>query len=164
MKYLLALSLVFLELARAEGPVFEKTDMKIGSATVHVGIADTDEKRAHGLMFVKSLGADEGMIFVFEREEPLSFWMKNTVIPLSIGFFDHRGILVDVQEMTPPASVMVTNPPIYPSAAPATFALEMNAGWFTKKGLKKGARLQLAGATKSALLKRQLSSGPSSSK
>jgi uncharacterized membrane protein (UPF0127 family) len=107
-------------------------------------------------MFVKSLPANEGMLFVFDEERMQNFWMKNTLIPLSIGFFDKSGLLIDVQEMKPSESLMDATPPSYQSAGPALMALEMNAGWFKKNHLDVGARLSVERAGKSALLKRKL--------
>jgi uncharacterized protein len=159
MKFLLMLAAVS---AFGADLAFEKIAIKVGGASAKVGLADTDEKREHGLMFVKSMPADEGMLFVFEDEQPRAFWMKNTLIPLSIAFFDKNGVVIDIQEMKPAESLIVRQPPTYPSAGPAQFALEMNTGWFAAKHLKKGARLQLVGPTQSALLKRTLAAGRSS--
>ena len=125
---------------------------------MHVKIADTEERREHGLMFVKKLGANEGMLFVFDEEHVLNFWMKNTLIPLSIGFFDQQGKLIDVKEMKPAPSLMDKNPPNYRSNGPALMALEMPEGWFTKNHVEVGARIALASPTKSALLKQKIQS------
>ncbi len=161
MKLFVFCSLLFFFSAAAEEVSFETVKIKVDKQEIKVRVADTDQKRSRGLMFVKSLPADEGMLFVFEGEQPLSFWMKNTLIPLSIGFFDDHGALVDMKEMKPAESLIVKTPPTYESKSPASFALEMNAGWFTKRHIGTGARLSLAGDTKSALLKRKLgSSGP----
>jgi len=135
---------------------FEKVEMKVGNVKIHAQIADTEEKREHGLMFVKNLPPNDGMLFVFEDERPLTFWMKNTLIPLSIGFFDAQGSLVDVQEMKPADSLMEQRPPTYPSAAPALYALEMNSGWFKKNHINIGYKLALATPAKSALLKQKM--------
>lgn len=135
---------------------YEKAPFKIGKAKFIAYIADTDQKRAEGLMFVEKLGDNSGMLFVFEDSEIRHFWMKNTLLPLSIGFFDKKGALVDVQEMSVSNSLMSNEVPSYQSKAPAVFALEMNSGWFTKHKIKAGARIEIAGAAKSALLRRQL--------
>lgn len=116
---------------------FKTARIQVGSKKIKVEIADDTEKRNHGLMFRKSLPKDEGMLFVFDRPEPLNFWMKNTVIPLSIGYFDSKKTLIDVQEMVPEASEMVVSPKIYASRGPAQYALEMNPGWFTKNKIIK---------------------------
>jgi uncharacterized membrane protein (UPF0127 family) len=135
---------------------FDSIDIQVGGKRAHVQLADNDDRREHGLMFVKKLGLNEGMLFVFEEERPLNFWMKNTLIPLSIGFFDHDGVLVDVKEMKPAESLMEKHPPTYQSAEPATFALEMPEGWFSKNHLKAGAKLAVLKGGRSALLKQKV--------
>jgi uncharacterized membrane protein (UPF0127 family) len=130
---------------------YEFAKFSVGGKTVTAFIADNDEKRALGLMDIERLDQDEGMLFVFERKQKLSFWMKNTVIPLSIGFFDENGEFIHAREMTVP-SVMESNPPSYQSRGPALYALEMNTGWFTKNKIEKGTKLAPQGTVKSLLL------------
>ena len=119
----------------AQAVQFSKTKMILGPVTIRVEVADTDEKREQGLMWRKKLKDDSGMIFVFDQEEPQGFWMKNTLIPLSIGFFDKKGKLFQVIDMEP-ASVVETNPKVYNSSHPAKFALEEPKGWFQRKKVK----------------------------
>ncbi len=121
---------------------FEKAVIELAGKKIKVEIAQTMEQHERGLMFRKSLGPDEGMLFVFDYEQPLSFWMKNTLINLSIGYFDKVKRLVDIQEMKA-TSVMEQNPPSYPSKAPAMYALEMSQGWFSKNKIKLGSVLKL---------------------
>ncbi len=135
--------------------LYEKAKFKIGKKAFTAHVADDDNRRAQGLMYIDKMPPDQGMLFVFEREEIQGFWMKNTLIPLAIGFFNKDGVLVDVQEMTP-SSLMDPRPPTYQSRSPALYALEMNAGWFEKNGIKNGSRLELAGPAKSPLLKGKL--------
>ena len=116
--------------------------IKVGSLTVLAEIADTPDSRERGLMYRKSMGANEGMLFVFEYPQPMAFWMKNTLIPLSIGYFDQSGRLLDTHEMTPAVTGAV-QPKTYPSTGDAKYALEMNKGWFTKHGVKVGSKLTL---------------------
>jgi uncharacterized membrane protein (UPF0127 family) len=78
------------------------------------------------------MGKDEGMLFVYERQDWLSFWMKNTPLPLSIAFIDKDGKIVDIQDME---SFSLDT---HTSAYPARYALEMNRGWFAKEGIKAG--------------------------
>lgn len=143
--------------ATVETISFEKAELKIKDKIVHAKIADTEERREHGLMFVKKLGPNEGMLFVFNEEHVLNFWMKNTLIPLSIGFFDQEGVLVSKMEMDA-GSLMERQPKNYSSNIPALFALEMPKGWFTRNHIEIGARIALAGPTKSALLKQKIQS------
>jgi len=122
-------------------PVFSKKTIQVGPYKIKVEIADNEEKREFGLMNRKGLSADEGMLFVFEKPRVLGFWMKNTLIPLSIGYFDAKGKLIQVLEMVP-ASPIERMPQVYYSSGPATYALEMNKGWFTKKKIRPGALLK----------------------
>lgn len=125
----------------AAGVKFDKEVIVLGGKKITVEIAKTDEQRQHGLMYRKSLPANQGMLFIFEAEQTLSFWMKNTLIDLSIGYFDKNQVLVDVQEMVP-LSPMEARPTSYPSAKPAMYALEMNKGWFAKNKIKTGQKFQ----------------------
>ena len=145
--------------AFAEKLDYEVVDMKVKGFAIKVKIADTGEKREHGLMFVKAMPTNEGMLFIFPEEQILNFWMKNTLIPLSIGFFDHNGELLDTQEMKPAISI-IAKPPTYESSGPAVFALEMNENWFPKHSIKPGAKLELSGKTKSTLLSSSLPKKP----
>jgi uncharacterized protein len=103
---------------------------------VGVEIANTREEREKGLMDRTSLPEDRGMLFVFDREQPLSFWMKNTLIPLSIAYIDSQGRIVDIQDMQP-----LDETP-HPSAEPAQYALEVNQGFFADRGIEVGNVLQ----------------------
>ena len=91
-------------------------------------IAATPAERARGLMNRDSLAQDSGMLFVFLTESPLNFWMKNTLIPLDILYMDSAGVVVDIQTMIPQPGVSDSELREYPSAAPAQYALEINAG------------------------------------
>ena len=107
--------------------------MPIGHQTFTLEVADTDEKREIGLMSRDSMPASHGMIFVFPREEPRGFWMKDTRIPLSIAFADRAGTIVRIADMQPFDTKRTG------SVLPATFALEMEQGWFAANGIEKGA-------------------------
>ncbi len=121
-------------------PKYQKKSITVGTKTITVEIADDDVKRAYGLMFVKKMPKDTGMLFVFDRPEMQSFWMKNTLIPLAIGYFGEDKKLVDVLEMEP-GNMLEKKIRTYPSSAPAKYALEMNKGWFKKNKIKVGAVL-----------------------
>jgi uncharacterized protein len=121
---------------------FSKQKIQVGDRVIWVEIAESEAQRSQGLMFRKELKKDSGMLFIFEEEKPLSFWMKNTLIPLSIGFFNAQKVLVHVTEMTPPSSVEI-DLRSYPSQYPAMYALEMNAGWFEKNKIKPGTKINL---------------------
>lgn len=117
---------------------FEQKKIKIRNHIIVVEVAKTNAQREQGLMFRKSLKPNQGMLFIFDQQQPLTFWMKNTLIPLSIGFFNEEKKLVDVQEMKPSQSVMILREPTYTSRSPAKYALEMNTGWFQRNGIKPG--------------------------
>jgi uncharacterized membrane protein (UPF0127 family) len=106
--------------------------LTIKGKTIKGEVARTGKEKERGLMFRERLGKDEGMLFVYEREEMLSFWMKNTRLPLSIAFIDKDGRIVDIQDMEP------FSPETHVSAYPAKYALEMNRGWFKREGIKVG--------------------------
>ena len=106
--------------------------LTIKGKTIKVEVARTEKEKERGLMFRERLGKDEGMLFVYEREERLSFWMKNTRLPLSIAFIDKGGRIVDIQDMEP------FSLETHMSAYPARYALEMNRGWFAREGIKVG--------------------------
>lgn len=119
--------------------VFNKATLNIGKKSVVIEVADTDPLRERGLMCRKSLAENTGMLFVFQENELRNFWMKNTFVALSIGYFDQNKKLIEVLEMTPVKSEMQQDIPQYPSSKAATYALEMPKGWFTKNGIKPGA-------------------------
>ncbi len=141
MKIAAVLILVIMSsVVRAEStvePMYHKEKIRIKSKTITVEIADDDEKRQHGLMFRKSLADNTGMLFVFDYQRSLAFWMKNTLIPLSIGYFDSEKKLIDAQEMAP-LSVVEKEPKTYRSAGLAKYALEMPKGWFAKNKIEVG--------------------------
>ena len=120
--------------ARAAAPQ-ELPLVKIGGATAYAELALTEPERNHGLMFRPRMSPDDGMLFAYPDEYPRSFWMKNTLIPLDIAFFTREGILLNVNE-TPTVPNPRAGPwPGSPSAGPARFVLEMNQGWFRRRGL-----------------------------
>ena len=103
-----------------------------GIAVVKAEIAVTVEERAMGLMNRKSLPDGEGMLFIFERDDILSFWMKNTIIPLSIAYIASDGRIIDIKDMYP----LDLNP--VPSSRSVRYALEVPQGWFSRAGVRTG--------------------------
>ena len=106
---------------------------------VRLEVADTEPERQLGLMGRTALPEDRGMLFVFDEEQELSFWMKDTLIPLSVAFMDSEGRIVDIQDMKP----LDDDPPHYVSAEPAQYALEVNQGFFEERGIKVGDSARL---------------------
>ena len=124
--------------ARAQAgtnPDLPAVELVIGGHKLVAEVARTPEQRATGLMNRFSLRPDHGMLFVFERAEPLGFWMKNTYIPLSIAFIDDTGRIVNIEDMVPQAE------DTHSSRGPARYALEMRKGWFRERDIKAGARV-----------------------
>ena len=109
------------------------------------------EQREKGLMFRKSLNESDGMLFVFEREQKLNFWMKNTYIPLDIAYIDKNGIINEIYHMKP-LDVSLT----YNSIKPAMYALEVNLGWFSRHKIKTGSKIEFNGclSKQNSLIKR----------
>jgi uncharacterized membrane protein (UPF0127 family) len=112
------------------------TQLTAGMHLIRAEVAHTPEQRAIGLMHRTSLGANEGMLFVFEQPGVQCFWMKNTLVPLSIAFLADDGTIVNIADMQPQSLDS------HCSDKPVRYALEMNQGWFDRKGLKPGAKLR----------------------
>ena len=107
---------------------------------VPVEIADTPAKRTFGLMYRQDLPKSHGMLFLFPSEEPLSFWMKNTPLPLDIIFINAAHTIVSIAANTTPFS----ETPI-PSQGPTQFVLEVNAGFCQQNNITAGAQVELPG-------------------
>lgn len=99
-------------------------------------IANNEFRRRKGLMFRKNLPLNEGMLFVFEYDQKLSFWMKNTYIPLSIAFIDGGGFIREIYDMAP-----LNENIIYTSKYSVRYALEVNKGWFARNNIQPGCRV-----------------------
>jgi hypothetical protein len=110
--------------------------LKIKSHSVRVEMAVTEEEKRTGLMFRRSLGENSGMIFVYENEGRWAMWMKNTYVPLSVAFIDRSGRILNIEDMQP------LTEDTHQAAGPAKYALEMNQGWFAKRGIGKGDKVQ----------------------
>jgi uncharacterized protein len=110
-------------------------DLTAGIHRIRAQVADSPEERAIGLMHRAEMPANEGMLFIFEVAQRQCFWMKNTLMPLSIAFLADDGRIVNLDEMKAGATDN------HCSAAPVRYVLEMNTGWFTRKGLKAGDRI-----------------------
>ena len=109
---------------------------KNGTHVLKVEVADTDAERARGLMFRREVPEGYGMLFDFQTEQPVAFWMKNTPLPLDMLFIDGKGRVVQIAEDTEPYS----EAPV-PSQQPVRAVLELNAGVSRKLGITPGARV-----------------------
>ena len=122
---------------------FETTKIIIDTSksniAVYSEIADNPVKRTIGLMNRSSLADNSGMLFVFDDEEKRVFWMKDTLIPLDIFFIDSRMNILDIQTMQPCKTMICHR---YTSSSPAKYALEVNAGFGEKNGIKVGDKIK----------------------
>ena len=132
------LLVLFLGLPLAHSQNVYKIPLYINDKEIAVEVAKTPIERAKGLMGRRHLGQEEGMFFIFETEDYHSFWMKETVIPLSIAFMDKRGRIVRITDMEP-LSLDSHAPPV-----PILYALEMKKGWFAANGVKVGDILRFS--------------------
>jgi uncharacterized protein len=108
-----------------------------GQPRLSLELATTPEQRERGLMFRSSLDPDSGMLFVYNQPATEGYWMRNTLVPLSIAWLDHAGGIVDIQDMQPQTDDTHT------PAAPYWYALETNQGWFQAHGVSVGQVVQL---------------------
>jgi len=107
--------------------------IKVDSILVRIELAQTPNEQEQGLMFREHLPENQGMLFVYPYPQILSFWMRNTFIPLDIAFIDHKGLIVSIQQMEP-----LVEEKSYVSPVPAQYALEMNQGWFERNNVHVG--------------------------
>jgi uncharacterized protein len=111
-----------------------------GGAVLTVRIADEPDERARGLMGVEGLPTDEGMAFIYGSANDASFWMKDTLIPLSIAFVDGDNRIVTIREMEPCTDGDACR--TYASGEPYMLAIEAEAGWFADHGIEEGDRIR----------------------
>jgi uncharacterized membrane protein (UPF0127 family) len=109
--------------------------LNAGMHNIRAEVAQTDAQRAIGLMHRREMAPHDGMLFVFDQPAVQCFWMKNTLLPLSIAFLADDGTVVNIAEMKPQSLDS------HCSSQPVRYALEMNQGWFAKRGVKQGFKL-----------------------
>ena len=109
------------------------TTISIKGYTLTVELAATPSSRGCGLSHRDELPKNQGMLFIFSDRRPRNFWMKDTFIPLSIAYLDDSGQIFSIQDMVP-----LQTDEQYPSLQPASYALEVNQGWFRGHGIKAG--------------------------
>ena len=119
--------------AHSELPTMPLT---IGSHSLVAEVASTDSQRGTGLMHRRMLPENRGMLFVFPDIALHGMWMMNTFLPLSVAFIDREGTIINIADMEP----HTTN--THSATRPAKYALEMNQGWFRKRGIKAGDKIQ----------------------
>ncbi len=111
------------------------TELSAGIHTIRAEIAATDESRRTGLMFRESMKPTDGMLFVFDAPDQQCFWMRNTLIPLSIAFIRDDGTISNIADMVP----MSTD--THCSRGAVRYGLEMNQGWFSERGIVAGDKI-----------------------
>lgn len=116
-------------------PPLPTTRLTAGMHIITAELATTPQSRTIGMMFREKTAPNHGMLFVFEYKAPQCFWMRNTPLPLSIAFIEDDGTIVQITDMAP------KNDALHCSQRPVRFALEMEQGWFARKGLAVGARI-----------------------
>ena len=117
-------------------PKLKTIELTAGMHVIQTELALTPEQQQIGMMFRRSMGTNEAMLFVEETPGVRCFWMRNTYVPLSIAFIADDGTIVNIADMKPLSEES------HCSAQPVRYALEMNMGWFAKRGLKAGSRIR----------------------
>lgn len=112
-----------------------RIDLTAGMYRIDTQLAQTPQQREIGLMFRKEMPQQEGMLFIFEVPGVQCFWMRNTILPLTAAFVADDGTIVNMADMKPMSEDS------HCSAKPVRYVLEMNQGWFDKRGIKAGAKL-----------------------
>lgn len=131
-------ALAIISACNSESPKTETTGKELpvidfGRAQVSVELAIDQNTQAKGLMFRKSMPEDQGMLFVFDRPKQMSFWMRNTHIPLDIAFFTKDGVLREIYPLYPHDETSRKS-----IRSDLIYALEVNQGWFQRHGIKPG--------------------------
>jgi len=133
---LLLVMLVHVARAQENSPTeFPVIRLQAGLHIIQAEIGATPEQRARGLMFRKSLGTNQGMAFVFDTLGLHCMWMRNTYVPLSVAFLAEDGSIINIADMQPRTENS------HCATRPARYALEMNQGWFKKRGIATGSRI-----------------------
>lgn len=117
-------------------PKLDAIDLQAGMHVIRAEVARTPLQQQTGLMFRREMAANEGMLFVFDQPAQRCFWMRNTPLPLTIAYIADDGGIVDLIDMQP------LSEQTHCSSKPVRYALEMNQGWFAKRGIKPGFRLK----------------------
>ena len=132
-----ALSLSLTATASAQQAArFKTTPLNAGLYLIKAEVASNEAEREQGLMFREKMGPNEGMVFLFGAPAGVCMWMKNTLIPLSVAFLDDKGKIINIEEMKEQTTDS------HCATKPATYALEMNKGWFRQKNIKPGMTIE----------------------
>lgn len=120
-----------------------KVELHIDKATLSTEVAATTTQREIGLMYRSKMADNNGMIFLMGEIGPVTFWMKNTLIPLSIAFIDKNGVILEIHDMQPGDPTIPDNqlPRLHSTSDQVAYALETNLHWFALNGIKPGDKL-----------------------
>jgi len=135
-KQLFAALLLVAVSAFARGAELPEITLAIAGHKPTVEVASSDPQRATGLMHRRMLPENRGMLFVFPDVAMHGMWMMNTYVPLSVAFLDREGRIINIEDMQPQTQNSHT------AAKPAKYALEMNLGWFAKRNIKPGTKVE----------------------
>jgi uncharacterized membrane protein (UPF0127 family) len=122
--------------AWAQQPALPTIKLSAGIYVIQAEVASTTAARSQGLMRRKSMAQGAGMLFLFDESAGHCMWMKNTLVPLSVAFIDERGEIVNIADMQP------LDETTHCALRPVRYALEMNQGWFKKRGISPGTLIQ----------------------
>jgi len=122
-------------MAQQPMPTLTQVHLIAGIYVITAEVASTSSEHEMGLMFRPQLGTNDGMLFTFGAPSQQCMWMRNTLIPLSVAFMDEHGTIVNIEDMQPQTETS------HCSAKPVAYALEMNLGWFAKRGIKPGSKI-----------------------
>jgi uncharacterized membrane protein (UPF0127 family) len=134
MRPILALALA-LAVGTAGAQSLPVVQLQAGMHLIQAEVAADFGSRSQGLMYRTAMASNVGMLFIFDELSTPCMWMKNTLIPLSVAFIDDAGRIVNVEDMQPQTEDS------HCASRPARYALEMNLGWFSAKGIKPGTRI-----------------------
>jgi uncharacterized membrane protein (UPF0127 family) len=132
-----------------------RVELWVDDVRICVEVAATPSARERGLMYRTKLADNEGMLFVFPSSGSYSLWMKDTLIPLDAAFLDRDGVILRIASMSPGDSTLHSSPPN------TAYALEMNRGWFSRRGAAPGSKVQGASEAASASPRNSCSRSPS---
>jgi uncharacterized protein len=134
----IAVSAIACGVTAAQAQVAQQLPTQQLNAGIHIitaELAQTESQREIGLMFRKAMAPNHGMLFSFDRPGTQCFWMKDTLLPLDVAFVQDDGVIVNIDRMQPRSLDS------HCSAKPVQFVLEMNKGWFAKRGITAGTRI-----------------------
>ena len=134
-RFAFALSAALLTLSAHAQNRLPVTELTAGFHRIEAEVAVDQASQAKGLMYRRSMPANHGMLFVFPRTDRHCMWMRNTLMPLSVAFLDAQGKIINIEDMQPETEDN------HCAASPARYALEMNIGWFSAKGIKPGFQI-----------------------